>query len=103
MRAQGEKLHRSYPVSATGRFEAVTGYVRVRELFVQNLVGPEAAAWQSLQRPVLRISGTASLTQLLALFLEKHEVAALVEDKDGILIGWITLDDVMKVLMGARV
>jgi CBS domain containing-hemolysin-like protein len=100
---QGGKLHRSYPVSATGTMDEVTGYVRVRELFVQNLVGPEAASWQTLERPVLRISGSASLTQLLALFLEKHEVAALVEDTNTTVIGWITLDDVMKVLMGARV
>lgn len=97
------KLHRSYPVSPTGTLEGVSGYVRVRELFVQNLVGPEGPPWQHLARPALHISGTASLTQLLALFLEKHEVAALVDGPDGGVSGWITMDDVMKVLMGARV
>lgn len=103
VRIQGTKLHRSYPVSATGRLEDVSGYIRVRELFVQNISEPQQTGWQNLIRPALHISSKASLTQLLALFLEKNEVAALVDAPDGLVIGWITMDDVMKVLMGARV
>lgn len=103
VRAAGPKLHRSYPVSADGSPDRITGYVRVRELFVQNLDDPAAADWTALIRPALRIDGAASLTQLLALFLERQEVAALVDAPDGGLAGWITMDDVMKVLMGARV
>lgn len=103
VRAQETKLHRSYPVSPTGTLDNVGGYVRVRELFVQNIIESPEKHWQDLVRPALHISSTASLTQLLALFLEKHEVAALVDGPDGSTIGWITMDDVMKVLMGARI
>lgn len=103
VRQQGSKLHRSYPVSSTGELNQVSGYIRVRELFVQNLLEVPAQPWQSLIRPALHISDSASLTQLLALFLDKHEVAALVDAPDGNIVGWITLDDVMKVLMGARI
>lgn len=102
VKAQGKKLHRSYPVSTDGSTAGVTGYIRVRELFVQNLTSPNAAEWTRLVRPALRIDGKASLTQLLALFLDKQEVAALVDAPDGSILGWITMDDVMKVLMGAR-
>ena len=70
---------------------------------MQNLTAPDAADWHALIRPVLRIDERASLTQLLALFLDRAEIAALV-DKDGAGVsGWITMDDVMKVLMGQRV
>jgi len=103
VRAQDSKLHRSYPVSPTGTLDGVSGYIRVRELFVQNLIESPEKSWQDLVRPALHVSGNASLTQLLALFLEQHEVAALVNGPDGSVIGWITMDDVMKVLMGARV
>jgi hypothetical protein len=48
----------------------VQGYVRVRQLFVHNLTGEAPSNWQSLVRPVLKISGKASLTQLLAAFLD---------------------------------
>ncbi|MDH4454327.1 MAG: CNNM domain-containing protein [Verrucomicrobiota bacterium] len=101
--AVGPKLHRSYPVSADGTLEHITGYVRVRELFVQNLTHPEQSDWKQLIRPVLHIGEKASLTQLLTLFLEKQEIACLVDNAGGLITGWITMDDVMKVLMGARV
>lgn len=98
----GPKLHRSYPASPDGSAINISGYVRVRELFVQNLQTPQAD-WTRLVRPVLHIDSRASLTQLLTLYLEQHEIAALVDDKAGETCGWITMDDVMKVLMGARV
>jgi len=102
VQAAGGKLHRSYPVSPDGTLASVTGYIRVRELFVQNLTTPESADWRQLIRPALHIDGKASLTQLLALFLDKQEVAAIVDSPDGSIQGWITMDDVMKILMGAR-
>jgi len=100
--ALGPKLHRSYPVSRDGTLSQITGYIRVRELFVQNLTTPDSD-WRTLIRPVLHIDEKASLTQLLTLFLEKQEIAALVDDPQNQITGWITMDDVMKVLMGARV
>lgn len=103
VQAAGPKLHRSYPVSSDGALGSIVGYIRVRELFVQNLIESNATDWKKLVRPALHIDSKASLTQLLALFLEKQEVAALVDAPDGRVAGWITLDDVMKVLMGARI
>jgi len=99
----GPKLHRSYPVSADGTLEHITGYIRVRELFVQQLADPEGADWHQLIRPVLHIGEKGSLTQLLTLFLEKGEIASLVDNPAGLITGWVTMDDVMKVLMGARI
>jgi magnesium and cobalt exporter, CNNM family len=102
VKASGGKLHRSYPVSPDGTLNHVAGYIRVRELFVQNLVATEETDWKQLIRPALHIDGKASLTQLLALFLDQQEVAAIVDSADGAIHGWITMDDVMKILMGAR-
>ncbi len=98
--AAGPKLHRSYPVTASGQ---IVGSIRVRELFVQSLSQTIPADWTQLIRPALTIEAMAPLTQLLAQFLEKHEIASLVTDAQGRLIGWITLDDVTQVLMGARI
>lgn len=80
------------------------GYIRVRELFVENILhADEGRDWSPLIRPVLRVDGNTSLTQLLALFLENHEIAALATGKAGEVAGWFTLDDVTQVLMGARI
>jgi CBS domain containing-hemolysin-like protein len=101
--AVGPKLHRSYPVSTDGSLDHIIGYIRVRELFVQNLLSADDADWHQLIRPALHIDGNASLTQLLALYLDRQEVAALVDNSSDHISGWITMDDVMKVLMGARI
>lgn len=90
------------PSSPDGTLDHLTGYIRVRELFVQNLTTP-GSDWRTLIRPVLHIDEKATLTQLLTLFLEKQEIAALVDDPQNQITGWIMMDDVMKVLMGARV
>jgi magnesium and cobalt exporter, CNNM family len=103
VRHAGDHLHRSYPVGTDGTLDHVVGYIRVRELFVQNLLQGPAADWTTLIRPVLRVREKSTLTQLLALFLENHEIAALVENAAGQITGWITLDDVTQVLMGERV
>jgi CBS domain containing-hemolysin-like protein len=97
----GPKLHRSYPVDGAGDLDDIEGYIRVRELFVQNLNYVDAR-WRDLVRPVLRVHGDATLTHLLALFLERNEIAALVEDGPGRVVGWVTLDDVTETLMGSR-
>ncbi|MES2706839.1 MAG: CNNM domain-containing protein [Verrucomicrobiota bacterium] len=107
VRSQGLKTHRSYPVSGDGSPDKITGYIRVRELFVSNLLASPAGGpvpdWREHLRPVLHIDERATLTQLLALFLDHGEIAALVDNSAGEVSGWITMDDVMKVLMGERI
>ncbi len=102
VRQAGAKLHRSYPVSPDGTLGNVNGYVRVRELFVDNLLAEEPSDWTKRVRPVLRMDGDSSLTHLLAEFLENREIAALVLKGPESKIGWVTLDDVTETLMGAR-
>jgi CBS domain containing-hemolysin-like protein len=102
IRDAGDKIHRSYPVTADGGIENIQGYIRVRDLFVDNLLNPRETDWRKLIRPALTTSAQASLTQLLAAFLENREIAAIVNSNDADNIGWITLDDVTETLMGAR-
>ena len=102
IRDAGGKIHRSYPVTADGTLATIKGYIRVRDLFVSNLLQPQETDWQKLIRPVLNISDQASLTQLLAAFLENREIAAIVNSSEATNTGWITLDDVTETLMGAR-
>ncbi len=103
----GPKLHRSYPVSADGTSGRITGYIRVRELFVQNLSHPKPGEpkgdCHQLIRPVPHIDERSTLTQPLALYLDQSEIAVLVDNSAGEVSGWIPMDDVMKVLMGQRI
>lgn len=106
VKTRGPHTHRSYPVSGDGTPDRITGYIRVRELFVSQLLAEPANSdpdWRGQIRPVLHIDERATLTQLLALFLDHGEIAALVDNSAGEVSGWITMDDVMKVLMGERI
>ncbi|MFT4177562.1 MAG: CNNM domain-containing protein [Luteolibacter sp.] len=103
--SSGSKIHRSYPVSPDGTLQNAHGYLRIRDALVPSLLNhPETPrpSWQEHIRPLLRISGHSSLTQLLAAFLENRDIAALVENRTSTTIGWITMDDVTETLMGAR-
>jgi CBS domain containing-hemolysin-like protein len=102
VRDAGPKLHRSYPVSSDGTLQGITGYIRVRDAFVNNLLNEETGDWRHKIRPVLTTPDKSSITQLLASFLENREIAAIVQNNEGNTIGWITMDDVTETLMGSR-
>ncbi len=100
LRDLGPDFHRSYPVSHDGDFQNVSGCVLLRDL-----LGPLADSggkdWLSLIRPLPETDGNAPVTPLLVRFLEDRDPAALVK-KDGQNIGWITLGDITRTLLGAR-
>lgn len=83
-------------------FDKIIFYISIRGLFQDQLINCDAD-WKKMIRPALHIDERLSLTQLLALFLDQKEIAALVDRDGSQLSGWITMDDVMKVLMGERV
>ncbi|MFT3989854.1 MAG: CNNM domain-containing protein [Luteolibacter sp.] len=100
LRASGPKIHRSYPVSSDGSLQNIHSYLRIRDALVNQAL--HESDWHTYLRPLQRINGKSSLTQLLAAFLEKRDIAALVQDSSAATIGWITMDDVTETLMGAR-
>ncbi len=100
LRDLGPDFHRSYPVSPDGDFRNVSGCVHLHDLFGFLADGSEKD-WHSLIRPLPETDGNAPVTPLLTGFLEDHDSAALVK-KDGQNIGWITLGDITRTLLGAR-
>ncbi|HRQ88344.1 MAG TPA: CNNM domain-containing protein [Bacteroidia bacterium] len=98
--AFGDFIPRACPVSRDGSLEHAAGYVRLRELLAEECLATEPTDWRRRIRPVPAVSGRDSLTHLLAVFLEGDSVAALVRDNDGASVGWITMDDVTRILMG---
>jgi CBS domain containing-hemolysin-like protein len=98
--AFGGFVPRACPVSEDGTLSSARGYVRLRELLAADCLGKESGDWRGRVRPLPVVQTSDSLTHLLAEFLEGNTVAALVRDKNGRNAGWITMDDVTRVLMG---
>lgn len=98
--AFGGFVPRACPVSEDGTLAGARGYVRLRELLAADCLLGDSEDWRARVRPVPVVLAGDSLTHLLAEFLEGETVAALVRDKHGRNTGWITMDDVTRVLMG---
>lgn len=91
---------RACPVSDDGTLLGVRGYVRIRELLAAECLAGAPVDWHGKILTVPVVGSRDSLTHLLATFLEGDTVAALVRDKEGKNVGWITMDDVTRILMG---
>lgn len=101
LRDLGGPYHRCYPVSPDGSFVNLSGYIRLRDLMVAELLDSTDRDWHRGIRPLLEVEGVSAATPLLTTLLAQKETAALVK-KDGTNIGWVTLDDVIETLMGIR-
>lgn len=96
----GGFVPRACPVSADGSLRGASGYVRIRDLLVDECIRGGSADWKHHILPVPEVGARDSLTHLLAGFLEGGSIAALVRDAAGREVGWITMDDVTQILMG---
>jgi CBS domain containing-hemolysin-like protein len=82
-----------------GNLDNVAGMLHTKDLvseYVKGMVRPLA----SLLRPVVRVRHDMPADQLLAFLRERRSHQALVVDGDGIVIGLITLEDVVAELLG---
>jgi CBS domain containing-hemolysin-like protein len=93
-------IPRACPVSDDGTLDTVRGFVRIRELLAAECLSEASFDWRDRILPVPVVGARDSLTHLLAEFLESDSVAALVRDKEGRNVGWVTMDDVTRILMG---
>jgi CBS domain containing-hemolysin-like protein len=91
---------RACPVCEDGNLDRVVGYVRLREVLAETCLAEGTLDWRARIQPVVTVLARDSLTHLLAVFLEEGTVAALVRDQDGSNLGWVTMDDVTRILMG---
>ncbi|MGC4003236.1 MAG: hemolysin family protein [Pirellulales bacterium] len=77
----------------------ILGYVHIKDLFRQHYMG-----WpldpRKLMRPALFVPESMPLDRLLQLFQEQHNQLAIVLDEFGGTEGMVTLEDVVRELVG---
>lgn len=90
----------SYPV-CEGDIDHVLGYVDAKDMFQRVLGGQPLSFDQGLQvRKALVIPDRISLTEVLEQFRQAHEDFAIVVNEYSLVVGVITLNDVMSTVMG---
>lgn len=90
----------SYPVCREG-LEQVLGYVDAKDLFQRVLNGlPLDLSSEGLLRKILVVPDRLSLGEVLALFREAHEDFAVIVNEYSVVMGLVTLNDMMSTVMG---
>ncbi|MEO8935349.1 MAG: hemolysin family protein [Burkholderiaceae bacterium] len=90
----------SYPV-CDGEIDHVLGYVDAKDMFRRVLSGQPLAFDQGLPlNKALMVPDRISLTEVLEHFREVHKDFAIVINEYSLVVGVITLNDVMSTVMG---
>ncbi len=90
----------SYPV-CDGDIDHVLGYVDAKDMFQRVLSGQPLAFGEGLPlNKALVVPDRISLTEVLEQFREVHEDFAIVVNEYSLVVGVITLNDVMSTVMG---
>lgn len=98
-----ETPHSTYLV-CDGDIDQVVGYVDATDLFQRVLRGePLVLGGNELVKKVLIVPDRLTLSEMLTQFREAHEDFAVIVNEYSLVVGVVTLNDVMSTVMGALV
>ncbi|MBB2486445.1 HlyC/CorC family transporter [Mitsuaria sp. WAJ17] len=99
-----EEPHSTYLV-CDGEIDQVVGYVDATDLFQRVLRGEriELRGSNGLIKKVLIVPDRITLSEVLAQFRQAHEDFAVIVNEYSLVVGVITLNDVMSTVMGSLV
>lgn len=95
--------HSTYPV-CDGSIDRVVGFVDAADLFARMLrEEPLVLRGEGLLQKVLMIPDRLTLSEVLTQFRQAHEDFAVIVNEYSLVVGVITLNDVMSTVMGSLV
>lgn len=89
--------HSRYPV-CQGSLDSVLGIVHIKDLI--SLSGDDTINLRSILRPCQFVPETIPVSRLLRQFQSSHQHMAFVVDEYGIIVGVVTLEDVIEQIVG---
>lgn len=95
--------HSTYLVCDGGDIDQVVGYVDATDLFQRVLRGEALSLGTELVKKVLIVPDRLTLSEMLIQFREAHEDFAVIVNEYSLVVGVVTLNDVMSTVMGALV
>ena len=89
--------HTRYPV-CEGSLDEVLGVIHLKDLF--GLSKEDEFDWKKLMRPPKKVSEYLPISKLLRHFQSTHQLLAFVVDEYGMVIGIVTLENVLEQIIG---
>jgi putative hemolysin len=92
--------HTRFPIADGSDHNRVLGYVNLKELVYLLHANPQDGGLRGIIRPVHFATPEQPATELMRVFIERHEHMAIVQDGDGNTVGLVTFEDVVEELVG---
>lgn len=92
--------HTRFPICDNGNCNRVLGYVNFKEMIYHARTNPSDHSLMGIIRPVHFVDPDQTASELLRVFVERHEHMAIVRDAQGKSLGLITLEDIVEELVG---
>lgn len=92
--------HTRFPVCDDDDKNNVIGYVNFKEIISHQRLNPKALTFREIIRPITFVDPDTSASEVLRMFLIRHEHIAIVRDQNNICLGLVTLEDVVEELVG---
>ena len=92
--------HTRYPVCEADDKDRVAGYVNFKEMIYFMRTNPNDPSFRGVIRPLYFASPDESASALLELFVNQHIHMAIVQGASGKTLGLVTLEDIVKTLVG---
>ena len=93
-------IHTRFPVCEKNDKNNVVGYVNFKEMIYFMRTNPQDPSFRGIIRPVHFAGPDESAANLLQVFVEQHIHIAIVRDKNGATLGFVTLEDLVEELVG---
>ena len=93
-------IHTRFPVCEKNDKNNVVGYVNFKEMIYFMRTNPQDPSFRGIIRPVHFAGPDESAADLLKVFVEQHIHIAIVRDKNGATLGFVTLEDLVEELVG---
>lgn len=99
--AAHQNMHTRYPVTEeAGNPQLIIGYVNFKDIVAHLRFAPHTASFRKLIRSLGSFDAEMPISECLERLIRERSHIALVKDKSGLVLGMITLEDIIEELVG---
>jgi CBS domain containing-hemolysin-like protein len=92
--------HTRFPLVEKNDIDHIIGYVNFKDIVGALHVNPGDPTLRGISRPVVFVTETTMLTDLLTKLTRGYQHIAIVQDKNRRTLGLVTLEDIIETLLG---
>ncbi|HEX6986373.1 MAG TPA: hemolysin family protein [Planctomycetaceae bacterium] len=94
-------MHTRFPVTERpGDPQGIVGYVNFKDIVACMRMSPDLPSVRGIVRPLPSFDADTPLSQVMESLIQGHTHIALVREKDGRVVGLITLEDILEEFVG---